>query len=114
MPTEIRHIIFANDEIIRAVVEYHKRTANPLPAGSVVRSAPEKYEDQIRLVLQIDIDSGMRQTLIIEEATFAAALIFFCMQNKIPLPATAAKSLQFVGEQVALRVTKESGRKDRR
>ncbi|HYC05144.1 MAG TPA: hypothetical protein VEB20_01505 [Azospirillaceae bacterium] len=115
MPTEIRHIIFTNDEVMRAVVEYHKRTANPLPPGNVIRCAPEKVDQQIKLSLHVALDAdGARQILVLEEPVLAAALIFYCIQNKIPLPTKAAKSLQMVGEQVALKVTKENTKKPTR
>lgn len=109
MPTEIRHIIFTQDEVVRAVVEYHKRTANPLPSGAIVKLEFER-EPEVRCALHLDLDAGhTRQIFWIENALLAAALIFFCINNRIPLPTRAAKQLQMLNDKVALVVTKQPG-----
>ena len=110
MPTEIRHIIFTNDEVVRAAIEYHKRTGSPLPPGTVIKVAFEK-DPGVRCGLHMGLDSdGSRQLFWIEETILAAALIFYCINNRIPLPTKAAKNLHMVGEQVALMVTKTADR----
>jgi hypothetical protein len=109
MPTEIRHIIFSNDEVVRAAIEYHKRTGSPLPPGTVIKIAFER-EPVVRCAVHMGLDSdGSRQVHWIEETTLAAALIFFCINNRIPLPTKAGKNLQMVGDHVALIISKSPG-----
>ncbi|ACJ00086.1 hypothetical protein [Rhodospirillum centenum] len=106
MPTEIRHIIFTGDEVIRALVEYHKRSGNPLPPGAVIRCQYESLPDLCCLLhLALDAD-GSRQVFRVERAPLAAALIFFCIHNRIPLPTRATKQIQLLNEQLALVITR--------
>ncbi len=106
MPTEIRHIIFAQDEVIRAIIDYHRRSGNMLPTGTIIKTTFEK-EPTLRCGLHIGVDAdNSRQVVWIEEPILAASLIFFCIQNKIPLPTKASKTLQIVNEQIALKVTR--------
>lgn len=114
MPTEIRHIIFTQDEVVRAAVDYHRRAGNPLPPGNVIKVVLER-EPQVRCALHLGLDSdGSRQLVWIEHQILAAALIFFCIQNRIPLPTKAAKELAVMGEKVALVVTKSPVQDGRR
>lgn len=117
MPTELRHILFRPGEVTLAIREYHRRMKTPLPPGTVVRCGAE-CEDaggsvRFRLVLAPDPTEGAphqagddaRREVVVEGPALAAALILFCHDRRIPLPATADKSLQRFGEQVGLVVT---------
>lgn len=108
MPTEIRHIIFQQDEVVRAIIDYHRRTGNQLPTGTIIKTSFEK-EPTVRCGLHIGVDAdNSRQIVWIEEQILAAALIFFCIQNRIPLPTKSTKILQVMNDQVALKVTRTS------
>lgn len=112
MPSELRHILFQPDEVALAVREYHRRMRSPLPPGAVVRCGAECEGAggavRFRLVLAPDTGAGgalksaPAQELVIEGPALAAALILFCHDRRIPLPASADKSLQRFGEQVGL------------
>lgn len=122
MPSEIRHIIFLQEEVIRAIIDYHRRSGNALPSGTIIKLSYEK-EPTLRCALHIGVDADdSRQVVWIEEQILAASLIFFCIQNKIPLPTKASKTLQIINDQIALKVTRTpqdarsgpgSARKDR-
>ena len=47
----------------------------------------------------------VRQEMVVESTTLAAALILYCRDRKIPLPASADKSLQRFGDQIGLIAT---------
>jgi hypothetical protein len=107
MPTEVRHIIFSNDEIIRAVVDYHRRNGSSLPAGSVIKMEV-MANPEIRCALHIAVDgesSGAangRQVAWVDTATLAAALILFCINQRIPLPSKALKQLEMLNGRITL------------
>lgn len=118
MPTEMRHLLFRPPEVLVAVKEYHRRVGTPLPAGSVARCGPEAVGAdaavRFRIVLTPDPSTDptlpslpipLRRELVIEPPVLAAALILHCRDRRIPLPASAGKSLQRFGEQVCLVVT---------
>ena len=115
MPTELRHIVFRPAEVIQAVKEYYRRSRQPLPTGSVLSCAveTEKANGAIRFRIKIALDSTdghlysrsagtKEQDILIETPNLAAALILYCNMRHVPLPARANKSLQRVGDQLAL------------
>jgi hypothetical protein len=106
MPTEIRHILFSNDEVIRAVVEYHRRAGAPLPSGSVIRL--EVLPEPVRCTLHLGLDGGARQAHWVDNQTLAACLIFFCINQRIPLPTKASKQLQMMNDKITLVVHKNA------
>ena len=117
MPSELRHLLFRPAEIVQAVREYHRRLGTPLPSGTVARCGPEcEAEDggvSFRITILPDHDGAgpaitgeaQRQDIVIEGPSLAAALILYCRDRRIPLPAGADKSLQAFGEKVCLIAT---------
>ena len=108
MTTEIRQIAFQQAEVCAAIQDYRRRRNEPLPPGSIARvdfgSGPE-----IVATLTIENDStGARHEIAFDTEVLAAALILFCINRKIPLPATAQKKVQRVGDSVALVMRQES------
>ena len=111
MPSELRHIMFRPPEVVHAVTEYHRRIGQPLPAGSVICGTPESAGpgDTVRFRIALAPDragagkaqnSGepARREVVVEGPVLAAALILFCRNEHIPLPARAEKSLQIFGD----------------
>lgn len=117
MPSELRHLLFRPPEVVQAVKEYHRRLGTPLPAGTVMQCGPESEGAsgavRFRIVLEPDPAEGApprpgeeaRHELVIEGPALAAALILYCRDRRVPLPASADKSLQRFGEQVCLVAT---------
>jgi hypothetical protein len=116
MPTEMRHLLFRPTEVVQAIRQYQRRLGLALPAGTVQSCGPEYYaegqEVRFRLTIVPDHVQGKRvvarQTVTPEEMTIegpalAAALILYCRDRHIPLPAGADKALQiFAGGQLCL------------
>jgi hypothetical protein len=115
MPTEIRHIVFTPEEIARAVVAYHRRSGNPLPAGNVLRCVPDQTDGQVTAALEMDVDSdGSRLNVPVPTPALAASLILFCINNRIPLPTQANKSLAMLNGNVSLVIKKMDEKGQRR
>ena len=102
MPVELRKILFAEEELKAAVIDYCLRSKIRLP---------ETYIDSL------DITEDAEACVILNYATdhttdisdvklsrdqVAAALIRYCGDNKIPLPRNARKILQPGDEGIAL------------
>jgi hypothetical protein len=105
MPTEIRHIICNSAEVISALQLFYKTRQKPLPAGSVV--SLHIQDDPLSAVLEIESDKdGKRLKLSCGGEEMAAALILFCRESHIPLPADGHKVLQKFGDSVGLIVTR--------
>jgi hypothetical protein len=104
MITEIRQLIFPRDELIRALVVMRKKRGQALPAGNVIDveyGTAKKGEITVSLNVALD-GSGGREVFTFDTNEIAAALIMHCIEHRIPLPAKANKSLQVIGDSLAL------------
>lgn len=106
MPSELRHIIFRAVEVLGAVKEYRRRMQLPLISGSIIRFSIEDTPHH-RAELVVMPDSGPPEVVtVFENEVLAAALILFCRDRKIPLPADGEKSLQKIGSNLAMIVSR--------
>ena len=103
MITEIRHILFQNEDLIRALVEYKKKKNDPLPPGSIIDFKIESNQQIIRCILKIYSDKcGEKIDFNFEHEEIRDALVMFCLYKKIPLPAKVRKDLRMFGDRVGL------------
>ena len=107
MPGEIRLIIFHDAEVLTALTEFRKRRKEPLPSSQEVE-VTIRGKPRIMVTLAI-VPGGKKMPLefIFEGEELAAALIMYCIDRKIPLPATGvSKTIRLVGDSVALQILK--------
>src|SRR5258706_7437050 len=105
MPTEMRHIVFTPNEVLRSITQYKHRRREPLPSGTISNLKIEEKPD-VHVVLFIT-DDNKRNTeeLTFQGAELAAALVMYCIERKIPLPAARAKkTLRVFDKQLGLEV----------
>ena len=108
MPGEVRLIIFDRLEVLSALTEYRKRRGKPLPHSDYVevtiRSKP-------RIVVDMSVVPEGKQApieLVFGGEDLAAALIMFCIDRKIPMPATGvSKTIRLVDDCIALQILKD-------
>ena len=103
MATEIRTIIFTQEEVLRSVTAFRKLKSKPLPPGTVFKYSLHG-NPTIHLGLAIAVDGEERlESVDITGKELGAALVMFCIENKIPLPArNATKSLRVFGKNLSL------------
>jgi len=108
MPSEVRQLLFQSREIIVAVMEYCQRRGLALPLGTASRIVIVAGEP-VHAVLDIATDLGQTVEIEVNAEMLAAALILYCINRKIPLPAEADKRLRRVQDDaVALVVVKHA------
>jgi hypothetical protein len=109
VPAEFRHIVFRPTEVINGVRDYRRRMRRPLPSGYVRRFAIEAQpaaEGGARVVFEIGPDDRAAiETIVVTGAELAAAMILYCGDRKIPLPISGSKTLEKLGDGLALIVT---------
>ncbi|MBV9861921.1 MAG: hypothetical protein JO267_07215 [Alphaproteobacteria bacterium] len=109
MPAELRHIVFRPVEVVKAVIEYRRRMRRPLPAGhlrSYQLREPSATDDAVSAIFEISPDTTSEPQIVeLAGPELAASLILFCIDRKIPLPASANKSLKKFGDHLTLIVT---------
>ena len=104
MPTETRKIVFSNEELKKAIVLFSQRSAKRLPEGDLI-SCEVKSEDGITVRLRIrPWYSDGDKTIVLSSTYIGAALSNYCMECKIPIPRQATKSLQVIGDNIALQI----------
>lgn len=102
MATEYRQIVFAPKETVRAVVDYRKWRKDPLPDGRFLKF--EMRTDPISADFTVQAGEGAREFSAAADE-LASALILFCINHKIPIPAKSKKDLKYVGDKLALTIT---------
>lgn len=105
MPTETRHISFRPHEIVAAISDFHQRRKLPIPKGKVLGIA---FTDPPNIQATLSIlpdDDPQAVDFTMNSETLAAALVFYCINRSIPLPALAKKQLQRQGDEIALVIT---------
>mgnify|MGYP001555584020 CR=1 FL=1 len=112
MPTEIRRIVFSIAETLDAISDYNKLPQNnaKLPPGTIDGCVVKDEPDGI-VRLDIRDADGQHHDHILPHATVGAALLRYCRTTKIPLPKRGQKSLQVVGDNVALYIEIRTDRK---
>ena len=108
MPGEVRLIIFDRIEVLGALTEYRKRRGKPLPSSDHVEvTIPDKPKILVNLAI-VPEGKQMPIEFVFEGEELAAALIMFCIDRKIPMPATGvSKTIQLVGGNIALQILKD-------
>ena len=107
MPSEIRHIVFQPAEIAAGVREYRRRMGHPLPPG-VLRGVylRDGGGAGVRVALDIIPEDGYASlSWEIGTAELTAAMVLYCGDHKIPLPAAGTKGLQKFADSLLLIVT---------
>ena len=110
MPSEIRHILFQDAEVARAVRSYRERTGTVVKSAETTSYTIDQTGSGDEMRFSMTVGSGPNsQVLSAAGSELAAALILFCRGQRIPLPAGASKSLQRFGSHLCLVVTSNAG-----
>lgn len=119
MPTELRHVLFRPSEVVAAIVQYQRHMGYPLPPGTILSHGLEPGEPGSAVGFSVVIrpdapDPGEppQRKVTVEGPALAVALILYCREQRVPLPAKADKSLQRFGNQVGLVVAVNAREKE--
>lgn len=102
MPLDVRKISFSQDEVVWAILELSHANIALLAPGKIVAIAFGAMPD-VTVTLTIRKNSmAPAVTVTLPSVAIAAALILYCVNRQIPLPARVAKRLERVGDGVCL------------
>jgi hypothetical protein len=82
----------------RALIEYNRQRRTPFPPGNLKKVVIDR--DRLNVTILIDKDSGDTDKVTFDAASVAAALIVYCRDRKIPLPAKSAKEMRLVADRL--------------
>ncbi len=100
---EIRCIVFDDGELIKALLAHGRRTGKGLPAGQISSFEIERSKEVIAR-MTITSDAGEKTIVPTSGAELAAAMIAYCIDRKVPVPAHSAKSITVIDDHVALKI----------
>lgn len=101
---ECRCLVFTEQEVARAVLDRRRKRRDTLPTGTVLGVTYEE-RDGVRTTVTVVDDYGAETPLVLGEEEVGAALVAYCMDRKIPLPAEGDKQLHLIAGSLALIIT---------
>lgn len=101
---ELRCIVFTERELVNAVIDRKRRRGEPLPPGTV-QSVRFSIEDTVTTILEVVDDHGRAAEFALPESEVSAALISYCMNRRVPLPAESEKVLYVIKGAATLMIT---------
>ncbi len=112
MPSEYRQVLFSNNELIQALYEYNQVAQIKMPPGTILSCTPVA-EDKVAVRLQlVDQASGETRVASFSPELVAAALLHYCFKHRIPMPHSAAKSIEMHGDEISLNMRIEGRSKN--
>ena len=102
MPLDVRKISFSQDEVVWAILELSHTNIALLTPGKIVGIAFGDMPD-VTVTLTIRKNPAAPATTVtLPSVAIAAALILYCVNRNIPLPARVAKRIERLGDGVCL------------
>lgn len=104
MPTEIRRLIFTSTELALALSDFIRSGRPGIAPGTVVHAELRETETGLSVFANTQGAGGQAGQVRFEEAMVCAALISWCMENKVPIARRARKGVSLMkdGNSVAL------------
>lgn len=103
MPVELRKVMFSEDELRAAVIDYCLRSKIRLPEANIERIVVGEDPESCVTLKYYDTDNpNDADDVKLSRDQVAAALIRYCGEQKVPLPRAGRKILQTSDEGVAL------------
>ncbi len=104
MPEEYRKLLFTDDELKQAIVEFCQSNGMILPQDEIIAVEMTGLpHNPVRLRYSTTTQRGATEVSLSRDQ-LGAALIIYCRQRRIPVPRSAEKNVKINGSEVALLV----------
>ncbi len=105
MISEVRYLLFDEQDLLRAMIDYRKSRNQPLPTGSISEFKIQRNHP-VTCILTLQGDqAGQKTDIIFANDAMRAALISYCTYKKVPLPVRAEKDLQVFGKRIGMLIS---------
>jgi hypothetical protein len=105
MPTEMRRIVFSNEELLNAINFINSRDIPKLQDGIILSSSVDAETRENIIIVFSSFNRDETRNVSIAIPTLGAALINYCIKNNIPMSKKAGKSIKIIGDNVSLELT---------
>jgi hypothetical protein len=103
MITEFRRLVFSSSEMERAIKAFNKEKASKFPEGDIVGIEIVGEPDICARIRVRDVyGASAEQEVVVDADYLGAVMLFRCNQNNIPMPRLSKKTLDRVGDGLAL------------
>ncbi len=102
MPSEHRQIVFARNELDAAIAAYRESHDDSIPEGRITECSIDAHTRIAVMVGFLEDGEDAPKVAEISASTVAAALISYCMEKGIPIPRQSHKTVQQLGDNIAL------------
>jgi len=102
MPMEMRTLIFSRGEMAEALRGFGAQAGVALPAGTIMYLTLSAAPDPEVTVKVIPEDGTTIETVEIGAEAMGGCLIHYCIDKSIPIPRQSERSLQVIGETMAI------------
>ena len=102
MPTEMRRIVFSNEELMNAINFFNAPNIPKLPEGRIAAASIDPADKSNIILRFISYNRDDERDIVISIPNLGAVLISYCIKNKIPMSKKASKTLKIIGDNVSL------------
>ena len=102
MPNEMRKIVFTEDELQAALVNYALRTNKKLPNATINNILVEAKEGVTATIVYMRDGTEEPKSVEFTPNDVAAAIILYCSTRQIPLPRDAKKVVVPIEDSVGM------------
>lgn len=105
MPSEIRHLVFSEEEALAALRDYCRKSGKPLSEDALLHL---KIVNQTPPFAMLATDASKGQPATHQRVStedLLSALILYCHGNRVPLPVRGTKTLAVLNERLAVVVS---------
>lgn len=105
MPTEMRRIVFSNEELQNAINFFNSPNIPKLLDGRIVSASISQDDNKNIRLRYASYNRDEERIIDIATANVGAILVNYCIKNKIPMSKKAGKAVKIIGDNVSLELT---------
>ncbi len=105
MISEVRYLLFDEQDLLRAMIEYRKARNQPLPTGAISEFKIQREQPVTCTLSVLEDRAGKKTDIIFTNDVMRAALISYCLYKNVPLPVKAEKDLQVFGKRIGMLIS---------
>ncbi len=102
MPTEMRRIVFTNEDLQNAINYMNSPNVSKLVDGKIVCASLSTENAAVIRLRYSSYNRDEDRWIDIPVANMGAILVNYCIKSKIPMSKKAAKSVKIIGDNVSL------------
>ncbi len=102
---EFRCIIFSNQELLTALIDFRRKNRLPLPVGTVSNIVFSTEGEAVVTTIMLLDDYNKPSDMRIDATEVAAAVVSYCLDRKTPMAKSYAKKIEIMDGQITLVMT---------